>query len=110
MTSAYAYRDIAKMIDHSMLAPTITVPELEAGIRLALEYDVASVCLVPSYVRRCADLLSGSSVIPSTVIGFPHGTQATKTKVDEAERALEDGALELDMVTNVGRVLGGDYA
>ena len=109
MTTAYTYRDIAKMIDHSMLAPTITVPELEAGIRLALEYDVASVCLVPSYVRRCADLLSGSTVVASTVIGFPHGTQATKTKVDEAERALEDGALELDMVVNVGRVLGGEY-
>ena len=110
VTSApYRYVDIAKMIDHSILAPTATVPELEAGIQLALKYDVASVCLVPSYVRRCADLLSGSTVVPSTVIGFPHGTQATKTKVDEAKRALEDGALELDMVVNVGRVLGGEY-
>ncbi len=108
-TAPYRYADIAKMIDHSILAPTATVPELEAGIQLALKYDVASVCLVPWYVRRCARLLDGSTVVPSTVIGFPHGTQATLTKVDEAERALEDGALELDMVVNVGRVLGGDY-
>ena len=108
-TTAFTYSDIAKMIDHSILGPTATVAELEAGIALALEYDVASVCLVPSYVRRCAERLSGSSVIPSTVIGFPHGTPATKTKVDEAERALKDGALELDLVVNVGRVLSGEY-
>ena len=63
--------DIAKMIDHSLLQPTMTVEELEKGICLARQYDVASVCILPYYLRRCSELLQGSDVLPSTVIGFP---------------------------------------
>ena len=69
----YTYRDIAKMIDHSLLNPALAPAELDAGCRLALEYDVASVCIMPYYLRRCADLLRGSTVKASTTIGFPHG-------------------------------------
>jgi len=106
----FRYRDIAKMIDHSMLAPTFTVSEFEAGIALARQYDVASVCLVPSFVRRCAELLAGSDVKTSTTIGFPHGGQTTAAKVAEAGLAIADGAVELDMVVNVNRVLSSDWA
>ncbi len=103
------YRDIAKMIDHSLLQPVLTDEELETGCRLALELDVASVCIKPYFLRRCADVLAGSDVLPSTTIGFPHGGHATEIKVAEAERALDDGGVELDMVVNIGRVLGGDW-
>ena len=109
-SSPFTYRDIAKMIDHSLLSPTMTTADFEAGIRLALEYDVASVCLVPSYLQRCAELLAGSDVKPSTTIGFPHGGQATAAKVAESKLALEHGARELDMVINLHRTLSGDWA
>jgi deoxyribose-phosphate aldolase len=104
-----SYSEIAKTIDHSLLKPTHTASELEAGISLARDYDVASVCLLPYYVARCAELLAGSSVLTTTTIGFPHGGQATSVKAREAEQALDDGARELDMVVNVSRVLSGDY-
>ncbi|HYQ03335.1 MAG TPA: deoxyribose-phosphate aldolase [Polyangiaceae bacterium] len=106
----FSYRDIAKMIDHSMLAPTMTTAEFEAGIRLALQYDVASVCLVPSYLQRCVELLAGSDVKASTTIGFPHGGQATVAKVAESKLALSHGAAELDMVINLHHTLSGDWA
>ena len=109
MTTPYTYRDIAKMIDHSILAPTATIQDLETGIALALEYDVASVCLVPSHLKRCAELLAGSDVKASTTIGFPHGGHATAAKAAEARIALADGAVELDMVVNLHRVLSGDW-
>jgi len=108
--SAPSYRDIAKMIDHSLLAPTMTTADFEAGIRLALEYDVASVCLVPSYLQRCVELLAGSDVKASTTIGFPHGGQATVAKVAESKLALAHGAAELDMVINLHHTLSGDWA
>lgn len=104
-----SYRDIAKMIDHSLLAPTMLLSDFEAGIRLALEYDVASVCLMPFYLPRCVELLAGSDVKSSTVIGFPHGGNTTATKVAESRIALEQGAAELDMVINVNRALSGDW-
>jgi deoxyribose-phosphate aldolase len=107
---APALADIAKMIDHSMLAPTITLAEFDAGIQLALDYEVASVCIVPSYLRRCAERLAGSTVKPSTTIGFPHGGQATAAKVAEARFALGDGAVELDMVINLHHALSADWA
>jgi deoxyribose-phosphate aldolase len=101
---------VAKLIDHALLKPTLTDAELEAGCRLALDYDVASVCIVPHALGRCAELLAGSSVQPSTTIGFPHGSACAAVKLAEARRALGDGGTELDMVVNVGKVLGGDYA
>jgi deoxyribose-phosphate aldolase len=105
----YTYADVAKMIDHSLLRPVLPVEELEAGCRLARQYDVASVCILPYYLARCAELLAGSSVAPSTTIGFPHGGHATRVKVFEAEQALADGGVELDMVVNVSKVLSGDW-
>lgn len=106
----YTYKQIAKMIDHSLLNPALTDEELEAGCRLAREYDVASACIKPYFLRRCAELLAGSTVAPSTVIGFPHGGHATAIKLAEAEQALRDGGTELDMVVNVGKVLSEDWA
>jgi len=105
----YTYLDISKMIDHSLLNPVMTDAELEAGCRLACEYDVASACVKPYYARTCAELLAGSAVAASTVIGFPHGGHKTAVKLAEARQALEDGATELDMVVNIGKVLGGDW-
>lgn len=106
----YSLAQIAKMIDHSLLQPTLTDEQLEAGLKVALEYDVASVCIKPYYLKRCAEVLAGSTIAPSTVIGFPHGGHATAIKAAEAEQALDDGGLELDMVVNIGKVLSGDYA
>jgi len=106
----YSYEDIAKMIDHSLLHPTLTVDDLERGIQLALEYDVASVCIVPFYLRRCAEALRGSRVNAGTTIGFPHGGHTTAIKVAEARQALADGCQELDMVVNVGKAIGGDWS
>jgi deoxyribose-phosphate aldolase len=105
----YSYSDIAKMIDHSLLKPTLTVDELEAGCKLAVEYDVGSVCILPYHLKRCSEILAGSTVEPSTTIGFPHGGHKTATKVFEAEQALADGGTELDMVVNISKVLSGDW-
>ena len=105
----YTYRDIAKMIDHSLLNPTMTVETLEKGIDIAVEYDVASVCIVPYYLRRCAERLANGDVKASTTIGFPHGVHATAVKVAEARQALDDGGQELDMVVNISKVLSGDW-
>jgi len=105
----YTYDDIAKMIDHSLLNPTLTAEQLEQGIRTALQYDVASVCILPYYLGRCAELLQGSSVKASTTVGFPHGGHATSVKVAEADKALEDGGQEIDFVVNLSQVLSGRW-
>jgi deoxyribose-phosphate aldolase len=105
----YTYHDLAKMIDHSLLNPTLRTEDLESGIRVALAYDTASVCILPYYLKRCAELLGGSTVKASTTIGFPHGGLTTAIKVAEAERALADGGQELDMVVNVSQVLSGQW-
>lgn len=105
----YSYLDVAKMIDHSLLNPILTAEQLEAGCRLARDYDVASVCIMPFALRRCSEILAGSSVVPSTTVGFPHGGQRTSVKIMEALQALDDGAGELDMVVNISQVLSGDW-
>jgi len=105
----YTYKDIAKMIDHSLLKPTLAAEDLEKGCRLALDYDVASVCIMPYYLGRCAEILKGSGVKASTTIGFPHGGNATAVKLAETLQALEDGGEELDMVVNISKVLSGDW-
>jgi len=105
----YTYLDLAKMIDHSLLNPTISAPDLEQGIQIALEYDVASVCIMPYYLKRCADLLKGSAVKASTTIGFPHGGHTTAIMVSAAQQALTDGGEELDMVVNISQVLSGSW-
>lgn len=105
----YTYLDISKMIDHSLLRPTLSDADLEAGCRLALDYDVASVCILPYYLRRCSEMLKGSTVMASTTIGFPHGGHTTEIKLAETARALKDGGQELDMVVNISKVLSGDW-
>jgi deoxyribose-phosphate aldolase len=103
------FQEIAKMIDHSLLQPTMTDEELRQGCELARHYDVASVCIKPYAVREAAEWLAGSDVLVGTVIGFPHGNSSIKTKVFETEQACRDGAVEIDMVVNVGKVLGEDW-
>lgn len=105
----FAYPDIAKMIDHALLTPTLTDQDMEYGCKVALDYDCASVCIMPFYLKRCAELLAGSTVQPSTVIGFPHGGHTTAIKVAEAVRAMDDGGTELDMVVNINKVLSSDW-
>jgi deoxyribose-phosphate aldolase len=109
MSLDYTYLDIAKMIDHSLLNPALTVTELEAGCGVARLYDTASVCILPYYALRCAQLLHGSDVHTSTTIGFPHGGHATAIKLAEARHALKDGATELDMVINISKARSGDW-
>ncbi len=109
MTNAPGYHDYAKMIDHSLLMPTMDQRQLEEGCQLAVAYDVASVCILPYYLKRCAELLAGSTVQPSTTIGFPHGGHATAIKRYEAEQAIEDGCQELDMVVNISQVLSENW-
>jgi deoxyribose-phosphate aldolase len=105
----YTYSDIAKMIDHSLLNPVLTDRQLEQGCRLAREYDVASVCILPYWLKQCAQILKGSTVQASTTIGFPHGGHTTAVKLAEARQALADGGQELDMVVNISKVLSGDW-
>ena len=107
---SYQYSDIAKMIDHSLLNPSMTEVDLEAGIGLALAYDVASVCILPYALKRCAERLQGSTVKASTTIGFPHGGHASAIKRAEAEQAVADGGEELDMVVNISQVLSGNWS
>src|SRR5205085_12140770 len=97
------------MLDNSLLQPVLTDVELEHGCRLAREYEVASVCIKPYAVRLAAEILSSSAVAVGTTIGFPHGGHATTTKVAESLQSLEDGATELDMVVNLGKVLSKDW-
>jgi len=105
----YTYQDIAKMLDHSLLNPVLTDRELEKGCHLAVGYDVASVCIMPYYLKRCAEILRAGTVKAGTTIGFPHGGHTTAVKVAEARQALEDGGEELDMVVNISKVLSEDW-
>ena len=100
---------IAQYVDHAVLHPTQTEADLEAACTLCDKYGVASICVKPSMVRRAAELLAESSVEVSTVIGFPHGGTSMAAKVAEALQACQDGAVELDMVQNIGRALAGDW-
>lgn len=100
-------RDIAKTIDHSLLRPELDDAFVEDGCRLAARYDVASVCVRPADVLRARAILDGTDVAVGTTIGFPHGNHLTATKVFEAERALADGATELDMVIQIGALKAG---
>jgi deoxyribose-phosphate aldolase len=99
---------VAKTIDHSLLRPELTVDEVLAGCELAAAYQVASVCCRPLDVGRCRDALAGSGVLVGTVVGFPHGASTTAVKAFEAERALDDGAVELDMVLPIGWLRSGE--
>ena len=105
----HTYEELARMIDHSLLHPTMTDQELEDGCRLAAKYGVASVCIKPYAVKRAAELLKNSGVFVGAVIGFPHGNSTTESKRYETELACKDGAAEIDMVINIGKALSGDW-
>lgn len=109
MSLEFSYRDVAKMIDHSLLNPSLKWADLDAGISVALAYDVASVCIMPYGLKHCAERLRGSTVRASTTIGFPHGGHTTKIKVVEARQAVADGGEELDMVVNISKVVSEDW-
>jgi deoxyribose-phosphate aldolase len=109
MTQPFDYPSIAKMIDHSLLNPTLTTRELEDGCALAIRYNVASVCILPYALARCAELLTGTTVNASTTIGFPHGGHTTAIKLAEARQALKDGGQELDVVINISKARSEDW-
>lgn len=109
MTDKPTLRDLAKMIDHSLLHPTMTDEEIRSGCELARKYDVATACVKPYSVALAKEALAGSDVGVCAVIGFPHGNSTTAIKVKETEAAVKDGATEIDMVINVGKALGGDW-
>ncbi len=103
------YEEIAKMIDHSMLKPEMTDEEIEDGCKLADRYKVAAVSVRPSDIKLAKKVLKDSEVLIDTIIGFPHGTTTTLTKVTEAKEAIENGAVELDVVLNIGKLKSKDF-
>lgn len=102
-------KELAKMIDHSILHPTLTDADLIRECGIAREFDVASVCVKPYAVKQACELLKGSEVLVGCVIGFPAGNSSIEVKVFEAETACKDGAVEIDMVINIGKALQGDW-
>jgi len=103
-------KSLAKMIDHSLLHPTMTDAEILKGCEVAERYDVATVCVKPYAVTMGKEALQGSDVQVCSVIGFPHGNNTTALKVAETEQAVREGATEIDMVINIGKALGGDWS
>ena len=107
--SKYTLTQVAKTIDSALLKPEMTIDEVIAGCQMAMKYHVASVCCRPADVALCAEQLKGSDVLVGTVVGFPHGSTATATKVFETELAVKDGAVEIDVVINIGYMKSGKY-
>ena len=105
--SKYTLKRVAKTIDHSTLGPAMTLDEVKAGCEVALKYDVASVCCKPCDVKFVAEILKGSDVLVGTVVGFPHGSSTTESKVFETKQAVADGAVEIDVVINIGHLKSG---
>ena len=106
----YTLEQVAKTIDHSILKPDFTYSDVEAGAALALKFNTASYCIRPMDVAAAAKALAGSTVNICTVIGFPHGSVTSATKVFETNDAIANGATEIDMVLNVSALLSGDFA
>jgi deoxyribose-phosphate aldolase len=105
----YTVDEVAGKIDHAVLKPTSTDADVIAGCELGRKYKVATVCLRPSDVATASKALAGSGVGISAVVGFPHGSNRAEVKALEARLAIEDGAVELDMVMNIGKFLSGDF-
>lgn len=109
MENTITIKSLAKMIDHSLLHPTMTDEAIRAGCELARKYDVATACVKPYAIRLAKNVLDNSEVGVCAVIAFPHGNSTTGIKVREAAEAVMEGATEIDMVVNIGKVLGGDW-
>ena len=105
--SKYTLAQVAKTIDSALLKPEMTIEEVIEGCQMAMKYHVASVCCRPADVALCSEQLKGSDVLVGTVVGFPHGSSATATKVFETEQAVKDGAVEIDVVINIGFMKSG---
>lgn len=101
--------EILKMVDHSLLSPSLTDEQLKEGCEVAAQYHTASVCVKPYHVRQAALYLRDSDVVVGGVIGFPHGNSTIQIKAAEAEQVIADGAVEVDMVVNIGKVLSEDW-
>ena len=102
-------RQIAKMIDHSLLHPTMTDADILNGLRISKKYGVATACIKPYSIPQAKEELQGTDVLVCPVIGFPHGNSTTDVKVYEATAAAKAGGNEIDMVINIGKALGGDW-
>jgi deoxyribose-phosphate aldolase len=109
MDTSISLKSLAKMIDHSLLHPTLTDKDIIAGCELSKRYDVATACVKPYSIELARDVLAGSAVKVCPVIAFPHGNSATPIKIKETEDAALRGGAEIDMVVNIGKVLGGDW-
>src|SRR5207247_4171881 len=105
----YTLSECDKLIERSLMHSTMTDQELEDGCRLSAKCGVASVCIKPYAVKRAVELLQGTGVRVGCVVGFPHGNSLTEVKRYETELACKDGAVEIDMVVNVGKALSGDW-
>lgn len=109
MKTKVTAKEISKMIDHSLLHPTMTDAQVRAGCELSKKYDVATACVKPYSVPEAAEILAGSDVLVCSVINFPHGNSQIPMQVAEAELAIKEGAREIDMVANAGKILGGQW-
>ena len=109
MNETPSLKALAGMIDHSLLHPTMTDETIAAGCELARRYAVASACVKPYAVQMARDVLEGSGVAACAVVAFPHGNSTTMIKAREAEEAVLTGATEIDMVVNIGKVLGDEW-
>ena len=109
-TISVSLSDLAKMIDHSLLHPTMTDSEIAAGLAIAAEYKVATACVKPYSIPQALAALKGTGVAVCPVIGFPAGNSTTEVKVFEATKAAQAGGKEIDMVINIGKALGGDWS
>ena len=109
MAHEVTLKSLAKMIDHSLLHPTMTDADILKGCAIARMYCVATVCVKPYAIEMCNAALTGTDVGVCSVVAFPHGSSTTTMKVTETEDALDRGAVEIDMVVNIGKVLGGDW-
>jgi deoxyribose-phosphate aldolase len=110
MSCKVTVAQIGKMIDHSLLTPTLTEAQLTAGCELAAKYDCASVCVKPYHVKLAKQLLAETDVLVGAVIGFPAGNSTVEMKVTEAKSVVADGAVEVDMVINISKALEEDWA
>lgn len=108
-TISITLSQIAKMIDHSLLHPTMTDADIDVGLAIAKKYNVATACVKPYHTSHAQKALGGTSVLVCPVIGFPHGNSSTTVKIFEAKQAVLDGGQEIDMVINIGKALGGDW-
>jgi deoxyribose-phosphate aldolase len=108
-TLSVSLQDLAKMIDHSLLHPTMTDSDVIAGLEISKKYSVATACVKPYHIPLAVKYLAGTSVLVCPVIGFPHGNSTTAVKVFEAKEAVKAGGKEIDMVINIGKALSKEW-